>query len=361
MQLHSLSRIELIKVLQKTTEDEREILVCFIRYLAEAERRDLFVYDAKPSLFAWLTETFKMSEASASRRIAVARLYRKLPQTGELMLELLASGKVNLEALASLWRDLNEDNAARLLAEIQGKSRRQLDEIIARNFPGRVKKKKKEYARTVVLDEEDVKKPTDVKPQDGTSSPQGVGGEREPVIEPASIRLGIELRVTIAGEDAEALKRLRELYPGMSYQELIGQALQGLLKKKDPQMRAQKVAQADVKEEGVAKIKKRKAIPEKVRLFVYHRDGGRCTFTNEAGERCSATGNLEIDHITPVARGGTNEPENLRLMCRAHNNLQAEWAFGREFVQNKKTRGRASPGNHDERFKTANDASLGSQ
>jgi hypothetical protein len=41
---------------------------------------------------------------------------------------------------------------------------------------------------------------------------------------------------------------------------------------------------------------------------------------------------LELDHIDPFSRGGASTPDNLRLRCRAHNQLHAEECFGRERV-----------------------------
>ena len=34
---------------------------------------------------------------------------------------------------------------------------------------------------------------------------------------------------------------------------------------------------------------------------------------------CYETGQLEVDHIVPLARGGTNWPSNLQLLCRSCN------------------------------------------
>jgi cytochrome c553 len=59
----------------------------------------------------------------------------------------------------------------------------------------------------------------------------------------------------------------------------------------------------------------RKAIPKKVRFEVFKRDGFRCQY-------CGATAPdvlLEIDHIHPVAEGGTNELLNLVTSCKACN------------------------------------------
>ena len=77
-------------------------------------------------------------------------------------------------------------------------------------------------------------------------------------------------------------------------------------------------------------------IPPAIRDRVYARDGGRCAFVGAGGRRCGSTWDLEIDHIVPLARGGESSPGNLRLLCRKHNIYQAERAYGREFMKEKK-------------------------
>ncbi|MDE2143013.1 MAG: HNH endonuclease [Elusimicrobia bacterium] len=38
---------------------------------------------------------------------------------------------------------------------------------------------------------------------------------------------------------------------------------------------------------------------------------------------------MEFDHVTPRASGGpSDDPANLRLLCRAHNDLEARRIFG---------------------------------
>ena len=56
----------------------------------------------------------------------------------------------------------------------------------------------------------------------------------------------------------------------------------------------------------------RQPIPRKLRHEVFKRDGYRC---RECGASKDET-SLEIDHITPVARGGTNDIDNLQTLCR---------------------------------------------
>ena len=68
----------------------------------------------------------------------------------------------------------------------------------------------------------------------------------------------------------------------------------------------------------------------------------RCTFVDVRGVRCRATTALELHHERPFTRGGPATAENIRLRCRAHNELAAEQDFGRELMLTKK-RGRTPP------------------
>jgi 5-methylcytosine-specific restriction endonuclease McrA len=74
--------------------------------------------------------------------------------------------------------------------------------------------------------------------------------------------------------------------------------------------------------------KRSRHIPQATRDHVFHRDGERCTYVGPTGRRCTATTNLQIDHVTPFARGGTHEANNLRLLCAEHNRRWAELLFG---------------------------------
>jgi len=61
---------------------------------------------------------------------------------------------------------------------------------------------------------------------------------------------------------------------------------------------------------------KRQPIKPSIRFQVLKRDGYRC-------QMCGATAQdgakLEIDHIHPVSKGGSNEPSNLQVLCRDCN------------------------------------------
>lgn len=53
-------------------------------------------------------------------------------------------------------------------------------------------------------------------------------------------------------------------------------------------------------------------ISNKMRQYIYDRDGHRCV-------KCGTTEELTLDHIKPWSRGGENTVENLQTMCRRCN------------------------------------------
>lgn len=85
-----------------------------------------------------------------------------------------------------------------------------------------------------------------------------------------------------------------------------------------------------------APARTKRYVPAKIRCAVWERDGGRCTFEDGNGRRCSERAGLEIHHEHAFALGGATTFENLRLLCRAHNGFLAERDFGREHVESKK-------------------------
>jgi hypothetical protein len=74
-------------------------------------------------------------------------------------------------------------------------------------------------------------------------------------------------------------------------------------------------------------------IPAALRDAVFARDKRRCAYIGSTGKRCGATHHLQIDHIVPYARGGTNALGNLRLLCERHNKHEAERVLGVDIVR----------------------------
>jgi hypothetical protein len=73
-------------------------------------------------------------------------------------------------------------------------------------------------------------------------------------------------------------------------------------------------------------------LPAAVRRAVFERDGNRCAYVDERGERCREISRLEFHHHEAFACGGPATLDNLSLYCAAHNALAAEQDFGSEIA-----------------------------
>ncbi len=59
-------------------------------------------------------------------------------------------------------------------------------------------------------------------------------------------------------------------------------------------------------------------IPPEVRKYVFERDRHQC-------QSCGETTNLEVDHIIPLAKGGTNDLSNFQTLCRRCNSKKKHY------------------------------------
>jgi hypothetical protein len=67
------------------------------------------------------------------------------------------------------------------------------------------------------------------------------------------------------------------------------------------------------------KLGKRKSLPAQIKHQVYLSNNGQCSSTDENGKRCAARRFLDIHHIQPISQGGSDQIENLTLLCNGHH------------------------------------------
>jgi hypothetical protein len=85
-------------------------------------------------------------------------------------------------------------------------------------------------------------------------------------------------------------------------------------------------------ERGPEPVRRSRHVPAALRRTVFERDGGRCTYVDERGERCRETHGLQLHHRHPFGKLGPHTTTNLTLHCPAHNSLAAERDFGTEHM-----------------------------
>src|SRR5229473_2498900 len=115
------------KLVRRSHGLDAELLV----HLGEIDERKLYLDWTFSSMFAFCVGELRFSEDVACNRIDLARAARRMP----VILEALRSGQVHLAGLRVLAPHLTPDNQERVLAEAAGKSKRQVEELVARLWP----------------------------------------------------------------------------------------------------------------------------------------------------------------------------------------------------------------------------------
>lgn len=314
-----LSDEQLLAGVQASVGEERRWVARVIAYLAEIERRSLHLEAACSSLFEFCRRRLGMSEGEAFRRMTAARLAQRFP----VILDLLDGGDVHLSALVLLRDHLTDENHEELLRAAAGRSKVEIGELIAARSPKPdVPSRIEDLAPQAPLDL-------------GASAPMmTTPPEPRAHVEPLSpARYRVEL--TASKELRDKLERAQDLMrhrnPSGDLAVVLDAALDLLLAKLEKE-RLGKTTRAK-KNESPEKKNRPGYISRPVRRAVFERDGEQCTFVDDEGHRCAERGFLELDHVVSKALGGTDDVDNLRVRCRAHNQHHAEQVFGRDHVE----------------------------
>ena len=127
MTFRDLSDEALTGRLLEIRKQERSLLVEFLGYLAELDRRKTVVALGFPSLFSFCVDFLRMSKASAFRRTMAARLLARFP----LVVEYLGDGRLNLTTLVELRDVLEEGRLVDILDRAAGRTEDQVKVLVA--------------------------------------------------------------------------------------------------------------------------------------------------------------------------------------------------------------------------------------
>ena len=146
------------------------------------------------------------------------------------------------------------------------------------------------------------------------------------------------LQVTIGQTTHDKLLRaqalLRHRVPSGDFDQVLEHALDALLRDLERQKFAATARPRAGRAAAAAGDSRR--VPNHVKRAVHARDGEQCAFVSEQGERCTERGFLELDHVVAYARGGPPTVPNTRLLCAAHDQYEADRAFGAAFMQERR-------------------------
>ena len=379
-----LSDADLLHRVMVLAGREREATVELVAHLAELDARRLYRGEGFGSLFSYCTGALRLAEHAAYNRIEAARASRRVPA----ILDLLADGSLNLSTVRLLAPHIRPDNLESLVSMAKGKSKRDVEALVARLAPrpdvaASVRKLPAPVASAEVPPPVPLGAPQPAVPTAAASATREAFTD-EPATTPAA-SLGsapagglahhssppassLTLPPTAAGNprampsdtsaasppDRPAQRAVVTPLAPERYrvQFTVGEAtheklrrVQDLLRREIPDgdpgaifdraltllledVARKKVALTSQPRNARATATRSRHIPARVKRAVWLRDGGRCAFVASAGRRCNERAFLEFHHREPYAIGGEATVANISLRCRQHNDYEGELAFG---------------------------------
>lgn len=261
-------------------------------YLMEVEARGIHLLRAYSSMHDLCKRKLLLSDGQAHRRLATARLARQYP----FLLPLLERGVVHMSTLAQIRSFVTPDNVHSLVADTAGKSRDEVDRLLAHRFG---------LTRVVMTSR----------------------------------------GVIVVDEELDALiQRAFELeshaVPDGNRQKLAKRAFRALIAEAEKKQRA-KVDRPRPGPKGITKT-----IPRASTRAMFAKHGEQCSYVDPTtGARCPSRAFIQRNHRHMRVHGGGHEPENLEPLCGPHNRLLAALVLGRARVSSTlEPKARGSPG-----------------
>jgi hypothetical protein len=261
----------------------------------------------------------RLSEDAAFNRIEVARAARDHP----VVLEMLLMGTLSPTTARLLARRLTPQNHQDLLAAASGKSKQQVEELLARRFPHPdVPSSIRSLPVSASLGtkrNEDVTALPEVAacgPPGADSppaalwaaGPHGAVSESRPLVRPLAADR-YEVRFTASAETRDYLRRAQDLLghaiPGGDLDQVFNRALRLLVR----ELERKKFACTERPRRSRGQSVDSRNIPAGVKRAVRQRDGDGCAW------------------VAPN-EGGKPTVDRIRLLCRTHNGHEAEVFYG---------------------------------
>src|SRR5262245_47662042 len=129
--VRSLDDDALAATLKRLAGAEREATVALILHLAEFDQRQLYRGAGFSSLFQYCVAVLRLSEDAASNRIVTARMARRFPE----VVDRLIAGSLSPTTVRLIARRATPENGPALIQAATGKTKRQVEELLARLSP----------------------------------------------------------------------------------------------------------------------------------------------------------------------------------------------------------------------------------
>ncbi len=348
MNLKHLGKIELDQRIRTLHAKENNLLQDILWTIKEVDGRRLYLEFGYANLFLYLTQGIGYSEGSAQRRIDGARLLHEIPEA----IQLIQSGEINLSQISMVQktsrrilktqnRKITNEQKKALLSQLSNKNHSETQFTVSNFFQIPVLQ---DFKKTMQADE--------------------------------SVRLEITLSKELFEKIEQAQQLLSHSIPSgdlVKYLEFISEKviqaktcvkpLVNLIKAEAEDVRVCSNVDVDANKDvcvdsGVdfsldanqstddhlvvdstrsthrqmAVANARPQVSAKVRRQIL-KTSSCCQYKDPVtGKTCQSNWFLQIDHRQPLWAGGTHTPENLQILCGAHNRMKYTTEAGIKLV-----------------------------
>lgn len=314
LDIQNTSNDKLILNFENLVRTERKITHVVLLHIAEIEERKIYAELGYDGMYSYLTRGMGYSEGSAYRRLQSARLLKQVPAVAEK----IENGSLNLTQLTEVQKCIKGQSATiaqEVLSKIENKNTFETHKVLA-----------VELGLSVQTHEK-------LRPQADDS-----------------IRLEITLTKEQFQELEQAKSLLSHICPDGSWSEVISLLAKNFNAKKlvgrnssinGTVTAAPKASTRSVNATTVIKSISRTSLSRKyisvhTKRKLMEKAGRCCEFIDPKNKRkCGSKFQLQLDHIQPVALGGSDDISNLRILCRTHN-IEVAKAFGLELKRRTK-------------------------
>ncbi len=262
--ISKLNNKELDQKIKSLARAENRLLALVIEHIKEADKRRLYLDFNYPNLYDYLVKECGYPGGSAQRRIDAARLLAIEPK----LKAKIESGEINLSQTTLLQKAFREKSQTVTLAQKRS--------LIAKISDMTVNESQVMIAKELDLK---IKEQTKVTHQKDGS---------------------VRFEVTFTQEQWESLQKAKDLASNA----IQSNDLPTLIKYLSDKFIKQK-------EGSTATVAVKKQVLQRDQC---------CQYKDHKTQRlCGSRWNLHIDHIKPKWAGGTDQIENLRVLCQKHN------------------------------------------
>ncbi|AFY02019.1 HNH endonuclease [Bdellovibrio bacteriovorus] len=308
--LSLISNSELLSRMQNLVRTERKITHLILLHIAEIEARKLYAELGYDGMFPYLTRGLGYSEGSAYRRLHSARLLAQVPQIANK----IESGSLNLSQLTKMQKCLakSEDRGEILtvtktlevLQKIEDKNTFETEKTLAQEM-------------NVPIESYEM-----LTPQRDDSVRLLVTLTKEHFSQ-LELSKSLLSHVCIEGTWAQVIGKLAEVFNKKKLEGRIAVTQSAIVAAADCVGNgAEDDEPKEPRETGVKRS--RSYLPRGLRRELFKKAQYRCEYRDTfSGKKCQSSYQLQIDHRIPVALGGSDRAENLRVLCRTHNLAEA--------------------------------------